>query len=110
MDLLWDHAGPMTVRAVVDELAHERAIAYTTVMTVMDNLHTKQLLHRHLRGRAYCYAPVVSRQEHSAQLMRQALDASDDRVGAFVHFMRQMTAEDAKALQDAYHQVIGDKP
>jgi predicted transcriptional regulator len=43
MDRIWrrDSAIPTTVRELFDELAAERTIAYTTVMSTMDNLHTK---------------------------------------------------------------------
>jgi hypothetical protein len=33
MQRVWDHAQPVTVRDLVDELQREREIAYTTVMT-----------------------------------------------------------------------------
>ena len=43
MDRMWsrDSAISTTVRELFDELAVERSIAYTTVMSTMDNLHTK---------------------------------------------------------------------
>ncbi|STZ44389.1 transcriptional regulator BlaI [Mycolicibacterium gilvum] len=48
MERVWDY-GPeasMTVREIFEELAAERQIAYTTVMSTMDNLHTKGWLAR----------------------------------------------------------------
>ena len=42
MDRIWNRQGASTtVREVFDELAAERVIAYTTVMSTMDNLHSK---------------------------------------------------------------------
>ena len=41
MHMVWDHDGPVTVRELFDELRQERSIAYTTVMSTMDNLHRK---------------------------------------------------------------------
>ncbi len=41
MDRLWGREGAATVRQVFDELARERDIAYTTVMSTMDNLHRR---------------------------------------------------------------------
>src|SRR5215470_13745172 len=38
MHKVWNRDGPMTVREVLDELQQEQAIAYTTVMSTMDNL------------------------------------------------------------------------
>ena len=46
MHRLWDWDRPASVREVVDDLQRERKIAYTTVMTVLDNLHRKGLVHR----------------------------------------------------------------
>ena len=40
----------------------ERA-AYTTLMTTLDRLYKKGLLHRRKEGRAFHYAPRVSREE-----------------------------------------------
>jgi predicted transcriptional regulator len=41
MDRAWNHDGPVTVRDLFDELCRARLIAYTTVMSTMDNLHRK---------------------------------------------------------------------
>jgi hypothetical protein len=40
----------------------------------MDNLHTKGWLARERDGKAYRYWPTLTREQHSAQLMRAALD------------------------------------
>ena len=79
MDRLWDRATPATVREVLRDLQRHRTIAYTTVMTVMDNLHNKGVLARKRDGRAYLYWPVRSREEHNAELMKQVLAGSTDR-------------------------------
>ncbi len=57
MDRLWAWARPSTVREVLADLQRERSVAYTTVMTVMDNLHRKGILDRRADGRAYRYMP-----------------------------------------------------
>jgi predicted transcriptional regulator len=51
MDRAWAHHAPVTVREVFDELAADRDIAYTTVMSTMDNLHRKGWLAREREGR-----------------------------------------------------------
>lgn len=48
MDRLWSWARPVTVREVLEDLQRSRTIAYTTVMTVMDNLYKKGILAREL--------------------------------------------------------------
>jgi predicted transcriptional regulator len=101
MKRLWARSAPTTVREIVDELQRERPIAYTTVMTVMDNLFKKDWLHRHLDGRAYRYEPATTREQYSAELMRDALDTSGDRTAALAHFLEQLSPEEARALRDA---------
>ena len=51
MHLVWDHDSPVTVRDLLGELRQEREIAYTTVMSTMDNLHRKGWLARAKDGR-----------------------------------------------------------
>ena len=41
MDRLWERGRPALVREMVNDLHEDRALAYTTVMTVMDNLYRK---------------------------------------------------------------------
>lgn len=101
MDRLWSRDEPTTIRELVDELRQERVIAYTTVQTVMDNLHRKGWLSREPRGRAFVYRPVASRQEYSANLMREALDAGHDADLTLVHFLAQMSDEEAASLRRA---------
>ncbi len=48
MDVLWSMPGPLRVRDVLDELAPGRTLAYTTVMTVLDNLHRKGWVQREM--------------------------------------------------------------
>ena len=43
---LWAWGRPALVREMVDDLQKDRQIAYTTVMTVMDNLYRKRWLRR----------------------------------------------------------------
>ncbi len=54
MDRIWNRASgtTTTVRELFDELAAERDIAYTTVMSTMDNLHSKGYLARERDGKA----------------------------------------------------------
>jgi len=101
MDRLWTWGEAATVRAVVDDLVGEREIAYTTVMTVMDNLYRKGWLERERQGKAWLYEPTLSREEYSARLMREALDDSGDRETAFAHFVEQMSDEESQTLRVA---------
>lgn len=44
-------------------LQFEERIAYTTLMTTLDRLYKKRLLHRRKDGRAFLYAAAVGRDE-----------------------------------------------
>jgi predicted transcriptional regulator len=110
MRRIWAHADPVTVRDIVGDLRQDRPIAYTTVMTVMDNLRKKGWLRREPNGRAYRYEPLVSGEEYSAGLMRQALAASSDRPAVLMHFIGELSAEEADALHEAYQRLTGHAP
>jgi predicted transcriptional regulator len=60
MDRLWQSGRPVLVREVLDDLRKDRPLAYTTVMTVMENLHRKGWLRRHRDGPAWHYEPADS--------------------------------------------------
>ncbi|MFH9350028.1 BlaI/MecI/CopY family transcriptional regulator [Kitasatospora sp. NPDC017646] len=105
MDRLWSWGRPATVREVVDDLQQQRAVAYTTVTTVADILHTKGWLRRAKVGRAWVYEPTCTRGAYTAQLMHQALETSPDRTGALLHFVDRISGDEASALIAALEQV-----
>jgi predicted transcriptional regulator len=101
MDRIWNQDGTTTVRDIFDELAAEREIAYTTVMSTMDNLHTKGWLARERDGKAYTYWPALTREQHSAQLMREALDGGGRSDLVLSHFLEQISPEESARLRQA---------
>lgn len=109
MRRIWARNEPVTVRDVLGDLQAERDIAYTTVMTVMTNLERKGWLRRYPEGRAYLYEPLVSADEYSAGLMRQALEASADRPAVLMHFIEDLSADETRALEEAYRRLSGQR-
>ena len=101
MERLWERHRPTLVREIVDDLRDDRPLAYTTVMTVMENLHRKGWLRRERDGRAWRYEPTGSRSSYTAELMNDALGTSTDRRTALAHFVLQMSPHDAALLQQA---------
>src|SRR5579859_3794270 len=101
MDRLWEWGRPVLVREIVDDLSQDRSIAYTTVMTVMENLHRKGWLRRQRDGRAWRYEPTGSRSGYTAALMSEALATNPDRRTALTHFALQMSPHDAALLREA---------
>ena len=101
MTRIWRWNRPVTVREVLEDLEAERTIAYTTVMTVLDNLHQKGWVRRHQEGRAYRYEPISTRAAYSAALMKEAWGASDNPAAALVDFFGMMSPEQIGVLRDA---------
>ncbi len=103
MNRIWnrDPETPTTVREIFDELAAERDIAYTTVMSTMDNLHTKGWLARERTGKAYRYWPTLSREQHSARLMWEALEAGGPSDLVLSHFVEGIGPEESARLRAA---------
>jgi predicted transcriptional regulator len=101
MTRVWQWNRPVTVREVLEDLQQERSIAYTTVMTVMDNLHQKGWLRREHEGRAYRYEAVSTRAAYAAALMHEAWAASDNPAAALVQFFSMMSPEQREALRNA---------
>ncbi|UNS98248.1 BlaI/MecI/CopY family transcriptional regulator [Streptomyces tubbatahanensis] len=101
MTRVWRWNRPVTVREVLEDLQKERTVAYTTVMTVMDNLRQKGWLRREQEGRAYRYAAVSTRAAYSAALMNEAWSASDNPAAALVDFFGMMSPEQVDVLRAA---------
>ncbi len=99
MNRVWSWGRPVLVREVLEDLQQDRSIAYTTVMTVMDNLHSKALLVREREGRAFRYSAAQSREAHTADLMEEVLASSGDRSATLMHFVQQIDAEELAALR-----------
>jgi predicted transcriptional regulator len=83
MRALWG-LGEGTVHEIRARLLPERALAYTTVTTVMDYLSKKELVARQKRGRAFVYRPQVSeetaRQHAVGRLTRNFFESSRERL------------------------------
>ncbi|MGW7239634.1 BlaI/MecI/CopY family transcriptional regulator [Streptomyces sp. NPDC054804] len=107
MTRVWKWNRPVTVREVLEDLQQERSIAYTTVMTVLDNLHQKGWVRREAEGRAYRYEAVSTRAAYAAALMNDAWSQSDNPAAALVAFFGMMSDEQRQALRDAVRMVQG---
>src|SRR5689334_12308525 len=107
MHMVWDHGCPVTVRELFDELRHERPIAYTTVMSTMDNLHRKGWLVRERDGKAYRYTAVASREQYSARLMGEALAEAGDTEAVLSHFVAAMDGDQSAALRAVLEKIAG---
>ena len=68
MGVVWEK-GRATVQDVKDVLEPRRALAYTTVMTVLSRLAEKGVVERHKEGRAYYYTPAASQEKVAGSLL-----------------------------------------
>lgn len=99
MDRLWAWDRPVAVRDVLEDLQRGRPLAYTTVMTVLDNLHRKGMVMREKRGRAYLYRPTRSREAYTAELMQGVLSQAPDRTSTLLRFVQQMSPDEVVELR-----------
>jgi predicted transcriptional regulator len=101
MDCLWARTEPASVRDVLGELHTGKQLAYTTVLTVLDNLHRKGVVTREMSGRAWLYQPAYSRDEHTARMLREVLANSGDRQAALMHFVAELDSDAVAELTAA---------
>ncbi|GAW49753.1 MULTISPECIES: BlaI/MecI/CopY family transcriptional regulator [unclassified Nocardioides] len=101
MEQLWKSTEPQSVRQVLDSLPHGRSRAYTTVLTVLDNLFHKGFVERRRAGRSYVYAATQTRAQYTAEAMEAALAGAGagDRDAALMSFVDQLTAHEAAQLR-----------
>lgn len=109
MQRLWSWEREVSVREVVEDLQRERDIAYTTVMTVLDNLHRKDLVRRTKVGRAYRYSATASQGAYTAEMLDEVLSATDDRSSALLHFVDRLGTDDLADLRQLLDRT-GDQP
>lgn len=97
MQCLWNHQ-EKTVREIHKCLNKRKKIAYTTVMTVLDRLHTKGMVKRKKSGKAYSYTPLLSKSELIKNTINQTLKSLSDRYGA------EALAAFASGIRDLPHE------
>jgi predicted transcriptional regulator len=98
MDIVWRAEEPAKVRDVLDALSG-KTLAYTTVMTVLDNLYRKGWVQRERDGKAFRYRPAVSRDEAAARTMRAVLESSGDPEAALLHFASTASDREVELLR-----------
>jgi len=98
MEVLWTDLGvPVSVRQIEEQVP---GYAYTTLLTVLTRLHRKGLVRRTKDGRAFLYAATTSREEYTAELMREALEAVTDRSAVLARFAQSVSPAEAVVLRD----------
>ncbi len=118
MEALWSADVPLTAKEIVAALGDrgqraesssdaaadrggDGALAVTTVLTVLSRLERKGVVRRQRAGRAHTYRATASREDHVAELMREALGAAPDRDAALARFVSAASPDEADALRRA---------
>jgi BlaI family transcriptional regulator, penicillinase repressor len=99
MDEVWSGDG-RTVREVLEAINARSSPqrAYTTILTVMQRLHAKELLGRERDGRHDVYVAAMTREEYAQARAETEVRALVDEYGdvALAQFARRMSQLDAK--------------
>ena len=75
MEIVWER-GACTARVVHEHLQQtSRALAYSTIKTVLERLSEKRLLMRQKVDNAYVYRPAFSKAEFTARAMQRIVDS-----------------------------------
>lgn len=114
MDVLWSQpSAAHTVREVLDALrgSGPKEHAYTTVMTVLENLCRKELVSRHKHGRSFQYEATTSREQHTAELLDGILSTATDTRATLMRFVESMSEAEIEDLTKALFAVRhGEQP
>ncbi|WP_157426360.1 BlaI/MecI/CopY family transcriptional regulator [Agromyces salentinus] len=104
MEVLWTNDASLTANELRDALALRdeasgRTVATTTVLTVLSRLERKGFVSRSRDQRPHRYRALLSREEHTAELMHEVLDRSSDRDAALARFVGTVSATEAATLR-----------
>ncbi|QAY74158.1 transcriptional regulator [Agromyces protaetiae] len=81
------------------DVSGDRAPATTTVLTVLARLERKGFVSRSREVRPHRYRALLTREEHTAELMHEVLDRSSDRDAALARFVGTATPHETATLR-----------
>ena len=107
---MW-RGGHLSVRDVQAQLANPAA--YTTVMTTLDRLYKKGLVHRKRDGRAFVYTAALERHELEATmttgLLNGMLSGGPGATRPFLSNLVDAVGDSDNALLDELERLVRDK-
>lgn len=110
MEQLWMSETALTANEVRDRLADpgapSRAPATTTVLTVLSRLERKGFVARARETRPHRYHALLTRAEHTAELMHEVLSSSSDRDAALARFVGTVSAGEANTLRRLLDELV----
>ncbi len=75
LSILWEKQ-PRTVREIHEKLSRKKNVGYTTTLKIMQNMTSKGLLDRELKGKSHLYSPVSKMEETCEKLLGKFLDTA----------------------------------
>lgn len=98
MNVVWDMGQSAPARAIHEVVLEEHDVASLTVITVLNKLVAKGLLHREKRNDLYHYRPVLSREEFMTRASRRVVEgimalAPDAVAASFVDVLSEQDPE-----------------
>ena len=97
--------GPATAAWVQQRLGDD--LAYTTVVTILTRLHTKQAVTRTRQGRSYVWSPVADEAGLAALRMRRVLDNETNRDAVLASFVSSLSADDERLMRELLREAEG---
>ncbi|MGW9628187.1 BlaI/MecI/CopY family transcriptional regulator [Microbacterium sp. NPDC055521] len=100
MDAIWDADRALSAYDVQSQLETDgRALAVTTLLTVLSRLEKKGFVASDRSARPHRYTAVASRTDHVAELMHSVLGDAGDRAAVLKRFVGGVSPEDAAVLR-----------
>jgi predicted transcriptional regulator len=97
MTVLWK-MGEGSVNDLLEQLAGERKLAYTSVSTILRILEQKGVLTTRKEGRGHIYIPSLSKEDYEARTLKHVIDKVFN--GAPVALVKQLLDADALSSND----------
>ena len=73
LNILWEKQ-PLTVREIHEKLSVRKDVGYTTTLKIMQNMTSKGLLVRELKGKSHIYTAAYKMEETRENLLNRFLD------------------------------------
>ncbi len=111
LEVLWAASCPMPVREVASKLKRRPALAYTTVLTVLDRLHDKGFVSREKDGRAFLYRPRIAREALIGERAAHALgNQGPPQNAVLMAFLDSVESRDPEVLDRLADLIAARRP
>lgn len=99
LEIMWSADESLKPGDVLERLAIDPPVTYSTVLTILRRLWKKGLINRARDGKAFRYTPVMTKEEQIAHAMTMTFAAASDPAIALGHFVAQLSVDDTTVLQ-----------